>query len=275
MQTPQGLQANLPFDFESAPPASASAHAAATSPHLTAWAPENWPVAQDWRPVVDRFLVGDTGRQVGEFIRQRLADGATIYPPQPFRALSLTPLAQVKVLILGQDPYHKPGQAEGLAFSVAPGVKLPPSLRNIFKEIACDPLVQNSVQAHNSNGSLVRWAQQGVLLLNTCLTVEEGRPASHAQRGWEVLTDAIVQAVSLSEQPMVFMLWGAHAQSKQALIAAADARIRPTQAPHLVLTANHPSPLSALRPPKPFLGCGHFGQANAFLQQHGGTSITW
>ncbi len=275
MQTPQGLQANLPFDLEPASPVSVSAHAAATSPHLTAWAPENWPLAEDWRPVVDRFLASDTGRQVGEFIRQRLASGAIIYPQQPFRALSLTSLAQVKVVILGQDPYHGPGQAEGLAFSVAPGVKWPPSLRNIFKEIARDSLVQNSVQASSSNGSLVRWAQQGVLLLNACLTVEEGRPASHAQRGWEVLTDAIVKAVSLSEHPMVFMLWGAHAQSKQALIAEAGAHSRPTRSPHLVLTANHPSPLSALRPPKPFLGCGHFGQANAFLQQHGSTPIVW
>ena len=280
MHTPQGIQANLPFDFEPVSPRSAAAAPTSAlltpqAPRLAAWAPAQWPVADDWHAIVDPFLASETGVQLGGFLRQRLEDGAIIYPPQPFRALSLTPLAQVKVVILGQDPYHGPGQAEGLAFSVAPDVSLPPSLRNIFKEIARDPNIPDGTHNAGSGGSLVRWAQQGVLLLNTCLTVEEGLPASHAQRGWEVLTDAIVKAVSRSEHPMVFMLWGAHAQSKQALIAAADAHIRPAQVPHLVLTANHPSPLSALRPPKPFIGCGHFGQANAFLQQHGGTPIIW
>jgi len=242
---------------------------------MTEWAPQRWPVAGDWRPVLDHFLVSEAALQLGRFMRARLACDAVIYPPQPFRALALTALAQVKVLILGQDPYHGPGQAEGLAFSVAPGVKLPPSLRNIFKETARDPLLRHGALSAPADGSLIRWAQQGVLLLNTCLTVEAGQPASHAQRGWEVLTDAIVKAVSSKENPVLFMLWGAHAQAKQSLIAASAANVGRAQAAHLVLTANHPSPLSALRPPKPFLGCGHFGLANAFLQQQGGSPVDW
>ena len=242
---------------------------------MTEWVPQRWPLADDWRPVLDHFLASEAARQLGRFMRERLASGAVIYPPQPFRALALTALAQVKVVILGQDPYHGPGQAEGLAFSVAPGVKLPPSLRNIFKEIAQDPVLRQGALPAPGDGSLVRWAQQGVLLLNTCLTVEEGQPASHAQRGWEVLTDEIVKAVTTKGPPVLFMLWGAQAQTKQGLIAARAANVGRAQAAHLVLTANHPSPLSALRPPKPFLGCGHFGLANAFLQQQRGSPVDW
>ena len=165
-------------------------------------------------------------------------------------------------MILGQDPYHGRGQAEGLAFSVAPGVALPPSLRNIFKEIQRD-LGELFPEFPQPGGSLVKWARHGVLLLNTCLTVEEGQPASHAGRDWEVLTDAIIKEVSDKAQPTVFMLWGAHAQSKRALIDASR---------HLVLAANHPSPLSALRPPVPFIGCGHFSQARAWREQHAARS---
>jgi uracil-DNA glycosylase len=219
-------------------------------------------MAADWAPEVERFLISGTGRQLGVFIEQRLAAGAIIYPPQPFRALELTPLADVEVVILGQDPYHGPGQAHGLAFSVPDGIKPPPSLRNIFKELARDPGVE--AEAH-SGGSLERWARQGVLLLNTSLTVEDGQAASHARQGWETLTDQLISAVSAKPEPVVFMLWGAHAQAKQALIAAR----------HQVLTANHPSPLSALRPPKPFMGCGHFSAANDFLQSHGRRPVTW
>jgi uracil-DNA glycosylase len=191
--------------------------------------------------------------------------GDTIYPPEPFRALSLTPLSQVRVVILGQDPYHGPGQAEGLAFSVAPGVRLPPSLRNIFKE-----LQQSLGVPMPTDGSLVRWAKQGVLLLNTCLTVQAEQAGSHARWGWEVLSDQLVKTVAQSSGPVVFMLWGAQAQAKQALIEAAENSGR-----HLVLMANHPSPLSALRAPKPFIGCDHFAQANAFLTQCGEKSIEW
>lgn len=257
------------------------------SQKLEKWNPPDWPVAEDWKLLVSRFFASETGLKLGQFIRQRIDSGATIYPSQPLWALELTPLRSVKVVILGQDPYHGPGQAQGLAFSVASGLRLPPSLRNIYKEIARDPAAQtgvitavksvSSTSAPNAgqyaDGSLVRWAQQGVLLLNTCLSVEDGQPACHAKQGWEVLTDEIVKATGAARQPIVFMLWGAHAQAKLALLNS----VRPDSAaaPHLVLTANHPSPLSALRPPKPFLGCGHFGLANAFLHSLGVARIHW
>lgn len=229
-------------------------------------------MAPDWRPVVDRFLVSDVGLQLGRFVDARLAQGAVVYPPEPFRALEVTALADVRVVILGQDPYHGPGQAEGLAFSVAPGVKPPPSLRNIFKEIARDTDLPHSVAAAQRSGSLLAWAQQGVLLINASLTVEQAEPGSHAKRGWEVLTDALVSAVAARPGPAVFMLWGAQAQAKQALIASASVEHR---VEHLVLTANHPSPLSASRPPRPFIGCGHFSLANLFLQQQDQSVIAW
>jgi uracil-DNA glycosylase len=212
-----------------------------------------------WQLTLQEFLTSITGQQLQDFLRQRLQVGAVIYPPQPFRALQLTPLAQVRVVILGQDPYHGPGQAEGLAFSVARGVKIPPSLRNMFKERQRDLGLPAA-----SQGSLQGWAQQGVLLLNTTLTVEDGQPASHAKRGWESLTDALIAECARQERAIVFMLWGAHAQAKQTLIAQHNADGR-----HLVLTANHPSPLSASRPPEPFIGCGHFGKARAWLAARG------
>jgi uracil-DNA glycosylase len=221
--------------------------------------PANWPVAPGWQALTHQFFDGPTGQSLLAFLRQRLDSGAVVFPPLPLRALALTPLDAVRVVILGQDPYHGRGQAEGLAFSVAPGVRVPPSLRNIFKERQRD-LGHAPPPFPVPGGSLGSWASEGVLLLNTCLTVEEGRPASHAGRGWEVLTDAVIRAVSASPSPVVFMLWGAHAQSKRALIDPAR---------HLVLTANHPSPLSALRPPQPFMGCGHFSQAKAWLTRQG------
>lgn len=222
--------------------------------------PRDWPVAPGWQPLVDGFFASPAGVQLLAFLRERLAAGASIFPPQPLRALELTPPETVRVVILGQDPYHGRGQAHGLAFSVAPGVALPPSLRNIFKEIERD-LGQPPPAFPVPGGSLVAWAERGALLLNTTLTVEEGQPGSHAKRGWEVLTDALIAHVAAQPQPVVFMLWGAHAQSKRALITAPQ---------HLVLCANHPSPLSALRPPVPFIGCGHFGKARAFRLAHGG-----
>lgn len=222
--------------------------------------PRDWPVAPGWQPLVDGFFASPAGVQLLAFLRERLAAGASIFPPQPLRALELTPPEKVRVVILGQDPYHGRGQAHGLAFSVAPGVALPPSLRNIFKEIERD-LGQPPPAFPVPGGSLVAWAERGALLLNTTLTVEEGRPGSHARRGWELLTDALIAHVAAQAQPVVFMLWGAHAQSKRALITAPQ---------HLVLCANHPSPLSALRPPVPFIGCGHFGKARAFRLAHGG-----
>lgn len=216
--------------------------------------PTDWPVAAGWQPLVDHFFHSETGRRLLAFLGERLYAGATIFPPHPLRALQLTPPEAVRVVILGQDPYHGRGQAEGLAFSVAPGVRLPPSLQNIFKELRRD-LGTPFPPFPQPGGSLVKWAKQGVLLLNTCLTVEEGQPASHSGKGWEALTDAVIRQVSDTAAPAVFMLWGSHAQSKRALIDAKR---------HLVLTANHPSPLSALRPPVPFIGCGHFSQARAW-----------
>ena len=212
-------------------------------------------VQADWQPLLQSFLSGATGQQLQDFLQSRVAVGAVIYPPEPFRALQLTALSHVRVVILGQDPYHGAGQAEGLAFSVARGVKIPPSLRNIFKELQRD--LNFTPPLH---GSLQCWASQGVLLLNTCLTVEDGQPASHAKRGWEQLTDSLIAACAKKSSPVVFMLWGAHAQAKCELIAQHNSDGR-----HLVLTANHPSPLSALRPPEPFIGCGHFGQARRWL----------
>ena len=213
--------------------------------------PAAWPVAPGWQPLVDGFFTSAAGDRLLVFLAERVRAGATIFPPQPLRALALTPPEDVRVVILGQDPYHGRGQAEGLAFSVAPGVPMPPSLRNIFKELQRD-LGTPTPPFPNPGGSLVAWARNGVLLLNTCLTVEEGRPASHAGQGWEHLTDAVIRHVSAGPWPTVFMLWGAHAQSKRALIDATR---------HQVLVANHPSPLSARRPPLPFIGCSHFSQA--------------
>ncbi len=276
MQYGRGLQANLTLENPQK-----GDFTQATS--LLRWQPGHWPVASDWQPVISRFLASEPALRLGHFVQDRLAQGAIVYPPQPFRALELTPLERVKVVILGQDPYHGPGQAQGLAFSVAPGVKVPPSLRNIFKEIAresCGGGHAGKVQLP-VNGSLEAWAQQGVLLLNTCLTVEQGMPASHAKQGWEALTDAVIQAVAASRQAVVFMLWGAHAQVKGSLLINPTGQPNQGSAqtlsvvPRLVLTANHPSPLSALRPPKPFIGCGHFGESNAFLVANGLEPITW
>ncbi|KPF93979.1 uracil-DNA glycosylase [Novosphingobium sp. AAP83] len=189
--------------------------------------------------------------------------GKTIYPPRSQRlaALDLTPPEHVRVVILGQDPYHGPGQAHGLAFSVPSGVKVPPSLVNIYKELDNDLGI-----ARADHGDLTHWAQQGVLLLNNALTVEAGKAGSHQKYGWEPFTDAVIAAVAQQDRPSVFMLWGSHAQKKAARIPALVA------GPHLVLQAPHPSPLSAYTG---FFGCRHFSQANAFLERHGRGSIDW
>lgn len=225
---------------------------------LTVADPSLWPVAPGWQSLTNNFFASSTGETLLAYINQRLRQGAVIFPPSPLRALALTPPEQVRVVILGQDPYHGQGQAEGLAFSVAPGAELPPSLRNIFKEIQRD-LGLPPPPFPVPGGSLISWAENGVLLLNTCLTVEEGLPASHAKRGWEQLTDALIREVGKSERPVIFMLWGAHAQRKRALIDLNR---------HTILLANHPSPLSALRPPTPFIGCGHFSVASTWLKAH-------
>lgn len=211
-------------------------------------------VPAGWRPVTEPFRQSAEGRRLIDFVDQRVAAGIPVYPANVFRALELTPPEQVKAVILGQDPYHGAGQAQGLAFSVPAGGKLPPSLRNIFKEVATDTGRPASV-----DGDLTRWARQGVLLLNTVLTVEDGEPQGHAKRGWEALTDALIAHVCAQPRPVAFMLWGAPAQRKRALIDASR---------HAVFMANHPSPLAALRPPEPFLGCRHFSRVNAWLSDH-------
>ncbi|MBL0845016.1 uracil-DNA glycosylase [Pseudomonas corrugata] len=198
--------------------------------------------------------------ELREFLRQEYAAGKEIYPPASliFNALNSTPLDKVKVVILGQDPYHGPGQAHGLCFSVQPGVPAPPSLVNIFKELKRD--LNIDIPNH---GYLQSWADQGVLLLNTTMTVERANANAHAGKGWQHFTDRVIEVVSAHQPHLVFLLWGAHAQSKQKLIDATK---------HLVLTSVHPSPLSAYRG---FLGCGHFSRTNKFLEQHGEAPIDW
>ncbi len=212
-------------------------------------------LASGWLDGLQAWRASPEGQRLLAHVQRRQQAGAVIYPARPLRALELTPLAAVRVVILGQDPYHGPGQAEGLAFSVPSGVKVPPSLRNIFVEL------QRDLGFHPPHsGSLLAWAQQGVLLLNASLTVEDGQAASHAGLGWEALTDAVIETVARREgAPLVFLLWGAHAQAKAALIEVAG------QGRHVLLRANHPSPLSARRPPAPFIGCGHFSAAMAHV----------
>lgn len=214
-----------------------------------------------WRPLVDAWRSAAAGRALALAVDARVAAGAHVYPARVLRALELTPPESVRVVILGQDPYHGLGQAEGLAFSVAPGLAFPPSLRNMFRERARD--LQLPVPAQ---GSLQAWARRGVLLLNTVLTVERERPGSHAGLGWEALTQGLLDALAADAAPKVFMLWGRHAQ-------ALAPRLQ--RGPHGVLQANHPSPLSATRGPKPFLGCGHFGRAAQFLRQAGRGELDW
>ena len=194
------------------------------------------------------------------FLRAEKSAGKRIYPPgsQIFRAFELTPFEAVKVVILGQDPYHGPGQAHGLSFSVASGVAPPPSLQNIYKELATDLGI-----SHPGHGNLESWARQGVLLLNACLTVEDGRAGSHQGKGWEPFTDAVIAALNREREHLVFILWGRKAQDKGAVID----RDR-----HLVLTSVHPSPLSASGG---FFGSRPFSAANDWLQSHGMTPIDW
>ena len=220
-------------------------------------------VKKDWQPLVSSFFRSESGVSLCDFLQKRLDCGAIIYPPRPFKALELTSLSETKVVIVGQDPYHGPGQAQGLAFHVSADCKIPPSLKNIHKELARDLGIRSP-----NNGELFGWAKQGELLLNAVLTVEDGKPASHAKKGWEIFTDSLLTAVADDPTPKVFMLWGNYAQSKEALIRSSGNE-------HLILKANHPSPLSALRPPVPFIGCGHFSQANQWLLAHRITPIRW
>ncbi|NML95365.1 uracil-DNA glycosylase [Novosphingobium olei] len=218
---------------------------------------------ESWRESLAPILETPALRRLGGFLSAEEKAGKTIFPPRGERlsALELTPLDAVKVVILGQDPYHGPGQAHGLAFSVRPGVKVPPSLVNIHKELETDLGLPRP-----SHGNLEAWARQGVLLLNNALTVEAGNAGSHQQRGWEEFTDAAVAAVARRDVPSVFMLWGSHAQKKAARIPELS------QGCHLVLKAPHPSPLSAH---SGWFGSRHFSQANAFLEAHGRGAIDW
>ncbi|TXH35385.1 MAG: uracil-DNA glycosylase [Burkholderiaceae bacterium] len=226
-------------------------------------------VPADWRPLTDAFRASAPGRSLIDRVDAARAAGALIYPDEVFHALHLTRRTGVKVLILGQDPYHGPGQAHGLAFSVRPGVAIPPSLRNIRKEVQRE--LGLPAPAH---GCLQSWAERGVLLLNTVLTVQAGEAASHAGWGWEPLTDALVQAVAADAGAKVVMLWGAHAQRKAPLIEAARRASGQALEDLLVLQSNHPSPLSAARGPLPFVGNGHFGRAAAFWRERG-QALDW
>ena len=221
-------------------------------------------IPPSWRAALDPVLDSAEARRLGGFLRAEAEAGKAIYPPEGsrLRALALTPLDAVKVVILGQDPYHGPGQAMGLSFSVPAGVRHPPSLRNIFKELAADCGI-----AAPQSGDLTPWARQGVLLLNNTLTVEAGQAGSHAGRGWDAITDACVRAVAEREAPSVFILWGSHAQKKVARIAALA---QPTH--HCILSAPHPSPLSAHRG---FFGSKPFSTANRFLEQAGRGALDW
>lgn len=195
-----------------------------------------------------------------QYVHQERLAGKIIYPPQNevFNAFALTEFKEVKVVILGQDPYHGPNQAHGLSFSVKPGIAPPPSLLNMYKELAQD--VGFQIPSH---GYLVEWAKQGVLLLNTVLTVEQGKAHSHANIGWETFTDKVIHQLNQHRENLVFLLWGSHAQKKGQFI---------DRQRHCVLTAPHPSPLSAHRG---FLGCRHFSKTNAYLREKGIKEINW
>jgi uracil-DNA glycosylase len=213
-----------------------------------------------WKAHIGHWFERPEMKALGEFLRTEKRNGKVIYPAgsQIFAALNATPFDKVKVVILGQDPYHGPNQAHGLCFSVVPGVPLPPSLENIFAEIQRDLGIPKP-----DHGCLLPWAKQGVLLLNAVLTVERGLAGSHQGKGWEGFTDACIDALNREREGIVFMLWGSYAQAKGKLID----RHR-----HLVLKAPHPSPLSAHRG---FIGCGHFSRANEYLKDRGQTPIDW
>ena len=221
-------------------------------------------IPDSWRTTLEPALAEPAARRLGGWLRAEEAAGKQIYPPRGTRlaALEHTPLDQVRVVILGQDPYHGPGQAMGLSFSVPRGERVPPSLANIYRELHDDLGLP-----HPGHGDLTGWARQGVLLLNATLTVEAHRAGSHAGKGWEPVTDACVRAVAARAEPSVFMLWGSHAQAKAARVPEIGA-----QGHHLVITSPHPSPLSAHRG---FFGSRPFSQANAFLEATGRGPIDW
>jgi len=216
-------------------------------------------IASDWSDLLKEEFEKPYFSQLAEFVRKEYAEGI-VYPPgnQIFRAFDVCPVEQVKVIIVGQDPYHGPGQANGLCFSVRAGISEPPSLVNIFKEVTSDTGSQMP-----SNGELERWSAQGVLLLNAILTVRASSPGSHQNRGWEIFTDEVIRKLAEEKDHLVFLLWGAYAQKKGAII---------DRKKHLVLEAPHPSPLSVYRG---FYGCRHFTKTNQYLSQHNKEIISW
>lgn len=216
-------------------------------------------IEESWKAVLREEFGKDYFARIAAFLHQEKREGKTIYPPGPliFNAFQLTPFDKVKVVILGQDPYHGPGQAHGLSFSVQDGVALPPSLQNIYKEIAAD-----TGTIPPASGNLERWARQGVFLLNSVLTVRAGAPTSHSNIGWQTFTDAVIKAISDRKECVVFMLWGNYARSKKPLIDSSR---------HLILEAAHPSPLAR----GAFFGCRHFSKANNFLIASGQSPIAW
>ncbi|PLK23442.1 uracil-DNA glycosylase [Porphyrobacter sp. TH134] len=224
----------------------------------------NETIPESWRPALEPVLASREARGLGGWLTAQEAAGKVIYPPRGTRlaALALTPLDAVRCVILGQDPYHGPGQAHGLAFSVQAGVRPPPSLVNIYKELEADLGLPRA-----QTGDLTPWARQGVLLLNNTLTVEAGQAGSHAGRGWDAITDAAVAAVAAREAPTVFILWGSHAKKKASRVPQLTRASH-----HLVLTSAHPSPLSAYTG---FFGSRPFSQTNAFLEGAGRGTIDW
>jgi len=215
---------------------------------------------KSWKKVVGKEFKKEYFRKLETFLQTELEKKKTIYPnfSDVFRAFELTPFNNVKVVILGQDPYHGEGEAHGLAFSVKPGVAIPPSLRNIYTELERDLRIPYPKQGH-----LINWASQGVLMLNTVLTVEKDHAASHRNRGWEQFTDKVIDVINEQKENVVFVLWGGAAQSKG---------VRINLEKHLVLESAHPSPLSAHRG---FLGCGHFSRINDYLKKHKRGTIDW
>ncbi|WP_108810602.1 uracil-DNA glycosylase [Sphingorhabdus sp. Alg231-15] len=219
---------------------------------------------ESWKTPLAPEFSSDYMANLRTFLIQQKESGKHIFPKgsEYFRALDLTPLGKVRVVILGQDPYHGPGQAHGLCFSVQPGVRPPPSLVNIYKELESDIGLQRP-----QHGFLESWAAQGVLLLNSVLTVQKAEAASHRGKGWEQFTDAIVRLIAAKEDPVVFLLWGSYAQKKAGFVQSIEQGGK-----HLVLKAPHPSPLSAYNG---FFGCKHFSKTNAFLEQNGLAPIDW
>jgi uracil-DNA glycosylase len=217
-------------------------------------------IEESWKVFLEKEFKSEYFKEIKDFLVSERKSENLIYPSGPniFKAFDLTPLAKLKAVILGQDPYHGPGQAHGLSFSVPEGIPIPPSLRNIFKELKADLSIEKPI-----SGNLEKWANQGVLLLNATLTVRANEAGSHQNRGWEKFTDAIISSISREKEGIVFMLWGKYAQAKESLIDSNK---------HLILMAAHPSPFAADRG---FFGCKHFSKANDYLKKKGKNEIDW